>query len=1684
MSRRGKRWTSGCLAFSMCFSQLLPFGISGGMTSWAAVDTGAETYYEAAIDMSERGSMALSAGSELTKAWNTVGEELIPGTTVIMGADGEVVSADITSTERMKSGTGQYSASGLRLGTDVSGVKSYFKMPQEIVCMGAGMEITGVQQGDLITVIDNVPITTNLQASLPNPWNGFRNILKASAAVDETLSWKSIIDNPTNGKHARNWIQASARTQPSNLEWSYLFGDSISKSNVWYRFNTKGTAKPALFELWMKPTDEKRYAYTLAAEHKRLTNESVAETQTKVLENTESLQAVCDAERGVVAVNKWTSGVQSLDNAVAKLTLAQPLSMVLDQDQDNGTLNVSVSRPMGIPVSQNIPITLGIGGEELIFVSNPEALITSTFGDGVYLELDPAKMGEEPIEIQIKIKKLIPEEGDHVVLYRGQQAKLQVPEDFVTPITWFSGFLKEDGTTVNNTGYSKIKRELKGDEKEGTRKAGPTTADHLLAVKSDGAAARTSTISAKEKGTVAVIATDAAGQKKVWDVQVLYENPANLPQAQPDDYAKIRTAWKENLIGTGPDDTEAGRETLRQLTEDAKLSWNTYEYKGMETCEDIPWPADAGTGSDSEIPFRDDAAKFRAIVNRVMAMDKAYATEGGELYKNQDLLKDMTNILDWFTTECYTPKSQTDNWWTWEIGIQKDLIPVLILLYDDLTPEQVSQYCKAMLFFQPDPFHEGAIRTASTTSGGNDGYRVAQGANLLDCSVTAMGLGALLNDNELVYLASKASSEECRINEVKDSTIISTNGLASGFYQDGSYLDHSRVPYLGSYGIEYYRGTVNIASMLGGTPWAYQGETLENIETYVLEGFGSGMYNGLMLEPLKGRAVARNGHDSRGSGRDVMALTLRLLDSLGEEAQAEIKSGLKLWIQEDDGFIESLTGVTNAAVKKKAQEIAEDDSIIAEVPPIHKNMAFMDRAIHRTGDYLFTLSMHSARIQNTEIMNGENLTGWHQGAGATYLYNQDNRQYTGAYWATVNPYRLAGTTVVPFHIGNGVPDSTGYLQEGDWTSKEHWVGGSSIGNYGINGMVLSGDVERTKLTYAPNMRAMKSYFMFEDEIVCLGSGITNSDMDLPVETTIENRHLNQDASNVVTVDGTTEEFQAERTNMEEIIDGTADTAGKTFEDVKWAHLDGEGENGGIGYYFPRENQSVQMRKTTNSGNWNLIGTTEGICEESYFEMWFDHGKNPSQASYEYVILPGKDVQQAEDYASHPQITVLSNTPEVQAVYSASTGMTGANFWKDEIHSVAGITANKKSSVMLEEKDGLLTIAVSDPTMKNTGTIVVDVERPVSELVFSDENVEAELTKQGVRLTIRMKGTNGSSSYAQVKLEASVFPNAATLVKGSGLDFEAADYERVMGECTWTVNGNQTELSKKTRIDSEGSLIVDEMEENGSLTVTVVSEDGNKILSVPISLGGDMAVEIPADIKRLEKLLDHVMAEAAQGDLADAELRQSVKAAVRSIRAASNEDLKKYLMDKVMKMEELYMAVEAANEREIGSYVEYADTDSRSVQIERVRGAALNIPAQTASPSNAVLEVRMTTLSKEDGEPVASPSNGTRERKASPSEAEESERAADETVVMEFSLYLETEDGQRRLKTDFAAPLIITMKIPEHWDREKDILVLFKGSGRGQQALSFVVNDSNDTITYSMTEPGYVILKQVGTEADS
>lgn len=944
-------------------------------------------------------------------------------------------------------------------------------------------------------------------------------------------------------------------------------------------------------------------------------------------------------------------------------------------------------------------------------------------------------------------------EADSIEVVKGSTALIKTPEGFKEPITWTTIFKDSNGNPIKNVGSKKKKDELKNGEKDGDRSEGIAKTDHIAKIEgtNDGGL-----ITAFEKGMLYARAVDSEGKSKEWKVNVLYTAKENLPAVTSEDYKRLIEKWTAQLVGENPDKSDAAiMDTINNINAQAQVLWDSYRYKGQPACTDIPWSDEIGKKGNKNIEFARDAVEFRQTFKNVLLMAKAYRLEHGALYNNKALLQDMINILDWLTTNCYRPQSQTDNWWTWEIGIPKDIVPTLILLSNDLTKEQKVKFTEGVRFFQPDPYHGGAIGTGSTHV---LGYRMQFAANRVDNSMTALGIGLLLEDNESVYLASEASSSVLEFVSVEDSTTLAEKGYPNGYYKDGSYIDHSRTPYAGSYGIVVLEGIVNISAILSNSPWQFRPEKAKILEDIFVNTYGLGVYKGLMLDTLRGRAVSREMVTDKSIGRQVMTYIIKSLDTVSEAGRQTLLNYLKNWLTADSEFVGTLKELNEIVVKQKAQEIIGNAGISGVVERAHKNYPLMDRAVHRTDNWLFALSMYSERILNTEIMNGENLYGWHQSDGMTYLYGKDTSYYNDNYWNTINPFRLPGTTTVSKNIGNGVKDSSGFYQDGDYTSKEAWVGGSELGGYGMNGMSLSGEND-SKTPYEPNLRALKSYFMFGDEIVCLGSGINDKDSNFITETTVENRKLNDAASNQITLNGNKIELTPVNVNVAEVVKGeglgtgAASMEGKALENVKWIQIEGNVEGDRVGFYFPKEFGQLKARIAASTGNWgniNLTATKDVV--KNYFELWFDHGKNPQNAEYSYVILPGKTSEEMKEYEKNPNVEILANTDEVQAVGYKNKSVIGANFWQDKAASVSGISSDKKASIIVKQSGDVVEIGVSDPTMKNLGTIEVDIDKEFGEVISADSNVTVAANNGKVHLIVNTAGKNGDTSYAVVRLK--------------------------------------------------------------------------------------------------------------------------------------------------------------------------------------------------------------------------------------------------------------------------------------------------------------------------------------------
>ena len=376
----------------------------------------------------------------------------------------------------------------------------------------------------------------------------------------------------------------------------------------------------------------------------------------------------------------------------------------------------------------------------------------------------------------------------------------------------------------------------------------------------------------------------------------------------------------------------------------------------------------------------------------------------------------------------------------------------------------------------------------------NDDWGTYDAANLSDISLNAMYIGILTEDSDLLS----------RIKEKLGETMFSYTDSGNGWYPDGSYVDHSTMAYTGGYGSVLISAMEKMMPIVKGTAYemSYGDERDDFYNTVIFTGYLPLLPNGRIVDMVSGRSITRKPNENRNSAGQMAVFA----DALDEEESLACKSLVKGWLLEDPTILSNLTKPAELMACKK---ILDDDSIVAAQPENgYYRYTNMDKVAQRTENYLVGLSMHSQRIVNCENINGEGKRLWNVSDGALYLYDSDTEQYKGDFWPTVDLLRLPGSTTL---YDTSRIDTAGFNTK----NPNDWVGGTDMGNIGIAGM----EINTIGTGNSRNgVHAQKSYFMFDNEIVALGSDI-NSSLNLPVETVIENKKIQDDLSNRLTFNG-------------------------------------------------------------------------------------------------------------------------------------------------------------------------------------------------------------------------------------------------------------------------------------------------------------------------------------------------------------------------------------------------------------------------------------------------------------------------------------------------------------------------------------------------------------------------------------
>ncbi|MEU4797839.1 polysaccharide lyase 8 family protein [Streptomyces sp. NPDC023327] len=726
-----------------------------------------------------------------------------------------------------------------------------------------------------------------------------------------------------------------------------------------------------------------------------------------------------------------------------------------------------------------------------------------------------------------------------------------------------------------------------------------------------------------------------------------------------------------------------------------------------------------------------EPGNFGQSYTRLRTLATAWATPGTSLSAppgtasgagtGADVAGTLLDALRFLHATGYHPgRPESGNWWFWEIGAPGALMDTCVLLRERMPAQDLAAYTATVARFCPDP-----DRRANTPS------LPETGANRADKAVIVALRGLLARDPATVALARDGLSD---VRDGGRNSLFRYVTSGDGFYEDGSFVQHGSVAYTGTYGSVLLGAAGRLIALLAGSAWAVEDPRTSVLYDAVDRTFAPVIFDGLMMDALRGRAVSREEARDHHDGAAAVSHILHLATGAPDTCAWRWRSLTKGWIRRNTTT--PYAGLVGIPALARAKAVLDDPSIpAAERLTGHHVFADMDRVVHRRPGWALTLSLSSRRIAAYEAGNGENLHGWYTGDGMTYLYHGDDLgQFGDGFWATVDPYRLPGTTVdtrARADIGAGAGTGT-------YRPKNAVAGGAALdGRYGAAAMELLAD--------GSTLRARKAWFCLDNAVLVLGAGISASDGHT-IETVVENRRIHGQSDELPGPGGPTGALT---------VDGRPQPGhpgwSARLDDARWAHLSGTG-----GYVFPdfpgrADALGLRALREERTGRWRDINTGADTAggttplTRRYLTLWLDHGTSPSDASYAYVLLPGASPAATEAWARARPVRIVANDTTAQAVEAPRAGLLAAHFWRPG--RAAGLVSSGPGTVLVRCGAQSTSVAVADPGRTET-TLSVELPFPVRKVLRADDTVTLTPGRHPV-VTVRVGGSRGRTHTAEV-----------------------------------------------------------------------------------------------------------------------------------------------------------------------------------------------------------------------------------------------------------------------------------------------------------------------------------------------
>ena len=636
-------------------------------------------------------------------------------------------------------------------------------------------------------------------------------------------------------------------------------------------------------------------------------------------------------------------------------------------------------------------------------------------------------------------------------------------------------------------------------------------------------------------------------------------------------------------------------------------------------------------------------------LNNLVKMAVAYKSNTSKHFKDKSLFQKIVNGLYFWCKNDFVG----ENWWNNQIGTPKSLIELILVIGDQLPDWLILK-------------SQEIINRADINKGGS-----RPGGDRIKVSSIAAKNQLFLNDETQFELIINIIENEIKFvdwigNDFGYTFSKSNNGgfieflKANGRGLKYDYSFHHRTDGVNntlSYGLGWADAFVEWAYYVRNTEYAFSTEKINILVNYYLDGVCKTSVYGVKPDfGAKNRSISRIG-STKAFDNEIPKKIVELTDYRSDELKEIIKLRSKT----------------------------------SNVRPI-SHATFYWNSEHFTfqrPNFYSSVRLYSSRNMNMESpYNSEGLLNHHRGDGANHIYTRGNE------YEDISPVldyqKIPGTTVVQ-------KDQLPHHSEIKKLGLTDFVGAVSDGRYGAVGFDF-------KSAHDP-LVGRKSWFFFDDQYVCLGSGISSKSKN-EVNTTINQCWLNGEVN--ISSKGKSRKL---------------DNGSKVYQDVEWIHHDK------VAYFLPLQ-VDIDLQNDYAEGSWwrinKQIDSPKDHIYKEVFKLWINHGISPNNESYEYIVRPNTKLDELEKGEVINPVDILSNTPYLQAVKNSELNLIQAVFYRAgyiEVSDELTIQASAPSIIMVEldQEDEIEQITVSDPN-RELSMLVLHLSKKFE---VTDENYRSE-----------------------------------------------------------------------------------------------------------------------------------------------------------------------------------------------------------------------------------------------------------------------------------------------------------------------------------------------------------------------